>query len=71
MRFQQRGMTVWAERRPSHCPAGHRLHASRVQVGWQPCRCSHPALGHRTGLCRHLVDGQECGLIIYGPPHRP
>jgi hypothetical protein len=66
---QQRGMTVWAERRPSHCPAGHRLAAGPVLVGWLPCRCQWPALGHRTWLCRLVVDGRECGLVISVPRH--
>ena len=66
---QPGGMTVWAERRPSNCPAGRRFQASKVLVGWAPCRCSYPALGHRTWLCTHVVDGQDCGLVIFVPTH--
>jgi hypothetical protein len=68
---QQRGMTVWAERRPGHCPAGHQLRAGKILVGWVSCRCSLPAMGHRTYLCQHLVDGRECGLLVHSPPHNP
>ena len=68
---RRRGVTLWAERRPSHCPAGHRLAPGRVQVAWLTCRCQHPALGHRTWLCRYVVNGQECGLITFSPPHLP
>jgi hypothetical protein len=70
--IQQRGQTVFAERRPSHCSAGHRLAPGRVIVAWYGCSCSYPAAsGHRTYLCQTLVDGRECGLIIAVPEHRP
>lgn len=65
----RRGVTVWAERRPVRCPAGHRFTAGKVLVGWLTCRCSYPALGHRTWLCLYLVEGRECGQMTYSPPH--
>jgi hypothetical protein len=64
-------MTLWVERHPSQCPVGHRYQAGGVLIGWLPCRCSYPAMGHRTWLCRYVVDGRECGLVAYAPPHRP
>jgi hypothetical protein len=67
----RRGMTVWAERRPSHCPAGHRLGPGRVLIGWLGCRCPYPALGHRTWLCCYIVNDRKCGLMVYHPAHRP
>jgi hypothetical protein len=68
---RQRGMIVWAERRPSRCPAGHRLKAGVVLIGWLGCSCQYPALGHRTWLCCYIVTDRECGLTVYAPPHRP
>jgi hypothetical protein len=67
--IRQRGMIVWAERSPSHCPLGHRFERGKVLVGWRGCLCTYPDLGHRTWLCLHVVDGRECGLIIYVPTH--
>src|SRR5438046_1700325 len=66
---RQKGIIVWAESRPSHCPAGHRLQPNQVLIGWLSCQCPYPALGHRTWLCLYIVDDCECGLIIYRPPH--
>jgi hypothetical protein len=63
-------MTVWAERRPTHCPAGHGFKPGKVLVGFVACRCAFPALGHRTYLCLHLENGHECGLVILIPNHR-
>jgi hypothetical protein len=67
--IRQRSTTVWAERRPSHCPAGHRFRPGTVLVSWLTCRCQYPALGHRTWLCRHALDGRGCGLTVHSTPH--
>ena len=65
----QGGITVWAEPRPTDCPARHRLVAGRILVGWRTCGRHAPARGHRTWTCLHRVDREECGLVIYIPSH--
>jgi hypothetical protein len=69
--IRQGGLIVWAERRPTHCPADHLFEPYKVVVSWWACRWPYPAVGHRTWTCLHEVAGHECGLIIYRPPHRP
>jgi hypothetical protein len=53
---------------PDRCPAGHPLLPHGTLVGWLPCDCTPGVHGHRTYRCRFLVDGAECGRVIYFPP---
>jgi hypothetical protein len=46
------------------CCFGGILCCSRWLLWWF---ASCPALGHRTFLCRYVVNGRECGLILWAP----
>jgi hypothetical protein len=69
MQLVQREDGMWAEVRPTHCPAGHRLRQGQVLVGWTPCTCQPEHSGHRTYTCRTVVDNRECGAVIHDPEH--
>ncbi|MGP4022306.1 hypothetical protein [Actinomadura sp. 3N407] len=61
---------------PFLCPAGHRLAAGRVIVGWSPCVCppcdgrGRGLRGHRTYLCLDCKD-EHVTTKCYLPHHVP
>jgi len=66
------GATIFGSHgKPTHCPAGHRLKAGKLILGWMPCAECDGGRGNFNGhhYIKCLLPG--CGRILYVPPHEP
>ena len=67
---QRRGTTIWAERRPSHCPAEHRFAPNKLLLGWGRMPVQLSRFGVTVPSCASMWTMDANGLAIHSPPHQ-